>query len=903
MEPCWLEGEGHQEEEEMEEDWLAPVDGGEAQDQHHAQGSGPSTESFSSPGTSVPSEKAANANVSTFAEGTGIMTRMELNTFKAGMEGLDKEKINKIIMEASKGSRFYENEMRKEKQMAQRISAMMDRLASITPQQKKEAQLQVDKMVEDLVEGRDLSRTIVHLDMDAFYAAVEMRDNPALRDKPMAVGGIGMLSTSNYLARKYGVRAAMPGFIGKKLCPELVIVPTNFDKYRTVSRQVRDVLRQYDPNFAPMSLDEAYMDLTDYLELRKSLPEEMRTFYAHIEGCVSKRNGTMENQNKDSISEETQTDVRAPELSISSTANNDNEDRSLERSKVMQYHDSNASANSFGTEEMPETCQQSADDVKEKEEPVSVTEDCESHCETVGCKRVVFGCDAVEVVREIRFRIEQRTRLTASAGIAANMMLAKVCSDQNKPNGQFCIPSDRGAIMDFIKVLPVRKVCGIGKVMAQQLNALGITTCTHLYEQRAVLSLLFSPVSSSHLLRVALGLGATRIERESERKSMSVEWTFSELSKPSDLYRKCWELCEALAKNLQDEGLKGRTVTIKLKTVNFDVKQRGQTVPRAVSAMNEIYDVAEELLKMEIQQCQPQPLRLRLMGVRLSNFLKGNQQDQKQGSITSFLKPKQDVHVNSSDLQGQKQVKGTLSGGGTAVPYDPPLPSLAAANNTDQSEKPKEVDEDHRKLYDLPECSEENTNRNLEHLSKPNGNTPEQDIVERGDPLAGGSSTAAAYICPVCNQPQQHNLRLFNEHVDMCLVKSSKEDEEEESARSENMFTGNKHAMEEHVQETASAQITDTDVGSVECPVCGQLQSGELLTFNQHVDMCLSRGAIKDIIKEQGCSNVEVQKPLCSTDSTKKTAKRSAIQTGSSAKRRKQEKSSTKTATLDRFFV
>ncbi|CAH1254928.1 POLK [Branchiostoma lanceolatum] len=821
MEPCWLEGEGQQEEEEMEEDWLAPVDGGEAQDQHHAQGSEPSTvESFSSPGTSVPSEKAANANISTSAEGTGIMTRMELNTFKAGMEGLDKEKINKIIMEASKGSRFYENEMRKEKQMAQRISAMMDSLASITPQQKKEAQLQVDKMVEDLVEGRDLSHSIVHLDMDAFYAAVEMRDNPALRDKPMAVGGIGMLSTSNYLARKYGVRAAMPGFIGKKLCPDLVIVPTNFDKYRTVSRQVRDVLRQYDPNFAPMSLDEAYMDLTDYLELRKSLPEEMRTFYAHIEGCVSKRNGTMENQNKDSISEETQADVRAPEPS-SSTANNDNEDSSLERSKVAQNHDSNASANSFGTEEVPETCQQSADDVKEKEEPVSVTEDCESHCENVGCKRVVFGCDAEEVVREIRFRIEQRTRLTASAGIAANMMLAKVCSDQNKPNGQFCIPSDRDAIMDFIKVLPVRKVCGIGKVMAQQLNALGITTCTHLYEQRAVLSLLFSPVSSSHLLRVALGLGATRIERESERKSMSVEWTFSELSKPSDLYRKCWELCEALAKNLQDEG----------------------------------------------------------------------------------LKRKQDVHVNSSDLQGQKQVKGTLSGGGTAASYDPPLPSLAAANNTDQVEKPKEVDEHHRKLYNLPECSEENTNRNLEHLSKTNGNTPEQDIVEKDDPLAGRSSTAAAYTCPVCNQPQQHNLRLFNEHVDMCLVRSSKEDEEEESAKSENMFTGNKHAMEEHVQETASAQMTDTDVGSVECPVCGQLQSGELLTFNQHVDMCLSRGTIKDIIKEQGCSNVEVHKPLCSTNSTKKTAKRSATQTGSSAKRRKQEKSSTKTATLDRFFV
>ena len=79
----------------------------------------------------------------------------------------------------------------------------------------------------------------------------------------MAVGGMGMLSTSNYAARKFGVRAAMPGFIAKKLCPNLVIVPSNMDKYAQVSEIVRGVFREYDPNFAPMSLDEAYLDITD----------------------------------------------------------------------------------------------------------------------------------------------------------------------------------------------------------------------------------------------------------------------------------------------------------------------------------------------------------------------------------------------------------------------------------------------------------------------------------------------------------------------------------------------------------------------------------------------------------------------------------------------------------------
>ena len=87
----------------------------------------------------------------------------------------------------------------------------------------------------------------------------------------MAVGGTDMLSTSNYAARKYGVRAAMPGFIGKKLCPELIIVPPNFTKYKAVSKDVHEIFSQYDPGFSPMSLDEAYLDITEYLQRNSSL--------------------------------------------------------------------------------------------------------------------------------------------------------------------------------------------------------------------------------------------------------------------------------------------------------------------------------------------------------------------------------------------------------------------------------------------------------------------------------------------------------------------------------------------------------------------------------------------------------------------------------------------------------
>ncbi len=102
--------------------------------------------------------------------------------------------------------------------------------------------------------------------MDMFFAAVEIRDRPELKDKPVAVGGIGMISTANYVARKYGVRSAMPGFIAKQLCPELILIPCNFEKYSQVSGIFKQILQEYDPEFESMGSDEANLDLTPYLQ-------------------------------------------------------------------------------------------------------------------------------------------------------------------------------------------------------------------------------------------------------------------------------------------------------------------------------------------------------------------------------------------------------------------------------------------------------------------------------------------------------------------------------------------------------------------------------------------------------------------------------------------------------------
>ena len=142
---------------------------------------------------SVSSKPNATDDATPTSSLTPPISRIGLNAHKAGMEGLDKAKINEIILEASKGSKFYENEVRKERQVTERINRMTAALRGLTPTQKLSAQRAADKEVERLEAGRDLSRIVVHVDMDAFYAAVETRDEPRLKDVPMAVGGYSML--------------------------------------------------------------------------------------------------------------------------------------------------------------------------------------------------------------------------------------------------------------------------------------------------------------------------------------------------------------------------------------------------------------------------------------------------------------------------------------------------------------------------------------------------------------------------------------------------------------------------------------------------------------------------------------------------------------------------------------
>ncbi|XP_037385911.1 DNA polymerase kappa isoform X2 [Talpa occidentalis] len=801
-----------------------------------------------------------------------LLLRVGLNDNKAGMEGLDKERINKIIMEATKGSRFYGNELKKDKQVNQRIENMMQQKAQITSQQLRKAQFQVDKFAMELEQNRDLNNTIVHIDMDAFYAAVEMRDNPELKDKPIAVGSKSMLSTSNYLARRFGVRAAMPGFIAKRLCPQLIIVPPNFDKYQAVSREVKEILADYDPNFMAMSLDEAYLNITKHLQERQNWPEDKRKHF----------------------------------ITTGNSLENDKPGKDINKPSELE-----GSISPLLFDDSPPELQPPGDSF-----PVNFEE---QNNPQLLQNSVVFGISAEEVVKEIRFRIEQKTRLTASAGIAPNTMLAKVCSDKKKPNGQYQILPNRQAVMEFIKDLPIRKVSGIGKVTEKMLKALGITTCTELYQQTALLSLLFSETSWRYFLQISLGLGSTHLARDGERKSMSVERTFSEISKAEEQYSLCKELCSELAQDLQKEGLKGRTVTIKLKNVDFEVKTRASTVSSVVSTAEEIFAIAKELLRTEIDADSPHPLRLRLMGVRLSGFPSEEDKKHQQRSIIGFLQAGNQT-LSATGCILEKTDKDQ---------FLKPLEMSPKKSFFDKKRSERKWSHQDLFKHDTVDKQSLQTSQSFQVLKKMNENLETSENLDY----------CQIFTCPICFKEQGSiSLEAFNKHVDACLNEPSisekativsclhacsTEVNRKENVHHPNSFhekknyethqknieitsvdgidlvetlgnpseaesvdtLSNKHSVEkcsrlptkwlntDHCCQNSSCTVSveNEDVGSLSrqepletylhemmtnqtliCPVCNiEQKTSDLDLFNVHVDVCLNKGIIQELKKDK----------------------------------------------------
>jgi DNA polymerase kappa len=192
---------------------------------------------------------------------------IRFNSHKAGLGNLqDGDKIARTVAEAARGGRFYENEARKEAELVEHVKSVRERVR-LAPSHSAAADAALAQAESERQTGNE--RVIVCVDFDCFFSAVEALDNPALRGKPHAVGGgkNGVLSTSSYEARVFGVRSAMPTFIALKLCPQLILVRSRFHRYQEISKLVaKKVFAVFDPKFEMRSLDEALLDITDYVD-------------------------------------------------------------------------------------------------------------------------------------------------------------------------------------------------------------------------------------------------------------------------------------------------------------------------------------------------------------------------------------------------------------------------------------------------------------------------------------------------------------------------------------------------------------------------------------------------------------------------------------------------------------
>jgi DNA polymerase-4 len=299
-----------------------------------------------------------------------------------------------------------------------------------------------------LVGDEQKPRAIIHLDMDCFYAAIEVRDRPSLRGKPVGVGGArdrrGVLTTCNYEARRFGVRSAMPTFMALQRCPNLIVLPTRFDVYRREAAVIREILYRFTSIIEPLSLDEAYLDVTAHPNASGSL---------------------------------------------------------------------------------------------------------------------------AEVIRKSIF---QTTKLTASAGIGPNKLIAKIASETNKPNGQCEVKPEE--VPNFMMDLPVRKIWGIGEKSERKLDALGVKTCGELQRfSRAELADLFGRFGLE-LHDLCRGIDERPVEPDRPRKSLSTEETFAiDLTTLEQCEEKLEELFQDLMAELaQKESTREITkIFVKLKFKDF----------------------------------------------------------------------------------------------------------------------------------------------------------------------------------------------------------------------------------------------------------------------------------------------------------------------------------------------
>ncbi|KAH8057732.1 DNA-directed DNA polymerase [Aureococcus anophagefferens] len=442
---------------------------------------------------------------------------------KGGQEGLDREKVNNIIFELSGSSSYTKEKLEHRGDAEKWVAAARRKLETFDGTKRSVAAHHLKKREAALEATRramDAAGTVCCVvDFDMFYAAVELRDRPELKDKPVAVGGPGMITTANYVARKWGVRSAMPGFIGQELCrrgpefgmprAELVFVRPDFEKYTAVSKVARAIFAEYDPHLACYSLDEAYLDLTLYLRARAAAGShgEATKLLATPRPRKRKRGAGFGEPDDD--------DDEAP----------DDDD------EADGVGDDGAAAPAVA---LP---------------PLDLRDDA-------------AGRLADAVLAEIRVRVRAATGgLTLSGGLGPNFRLAKVAADVRKPDGQHRVACGRPGVLAFRRSLPCRKVGGVGRVLEQKLeDGLGVRTCGELLDRLPEVHALFAPKGRDFLQDVGLGVGAAGGPEDDDDedglpKGLGNERTFRPVSGLGPLLAKLEAIAAIVAARLETRGM------------------------------------------------------------------------------------------------------------------------------------------------------------------------------------------------------------------------------------------------------------------------------------------------------------------------------------------------------------
>ncbi len=339
-------------------------------------------------------------------------------------------------------------------------------------------------------------RKIIHVDMDAFYASVEQRDNPELRGKPVAVGGSskrGVVAAASYEARAFGVRSAMPSITAQRQCPDLIFVKPRFEAYRAVSRHIREIFSRHTDMIEPLSLDEAYLDVTE---------------------------------DKQGIG------------------------------------------------------------------------------------------SAIKIAKAIRAAIKEETGLTASAGVSYNKFIAKLASDQNKPDGLCVILPEQGA--EFVAGLPVRRFHGVGPRTAEKMAKLGVVTGADLAtKDQAWLKANFGSYGS-YLHGAARGIDHRKVDASGVRKSIGAELTyFDDKKSEAELRDALDHIIETVWDRIERNQGRGKTIVLKARYADFQTLTRSRTIGHIFTEKAEFAQLGHELLDMIL----PVPQGVRLLGLTLSGMV------------------------------------------------------------------------------------------------------------------------------------------------------------------------------------------------------------------------------------------------------------------------------------------